>query len=132
MDQILIRRLLDDAQGKLAQISGLQGESLSTPSSFFWRQALDVHPDCDRLRIAHEMLEKPGLHLDSVTKTFKENHCGMDLVVQKHSDIRKKGNKVAHPEDVPKKKYLEVIGRHRNSKERAGLEVIVEFLNVER
>lgn len=60
------------------------------------------------------MLEKPGLHLDSVTKTFKENHCGMDLVVQKRSDIRKKGNKVVHPEDVPKKKYLEVIGRHRN------------------
>lgn len=34
MDQILIRCLLDDAQGKLAQISGLQGESLLTPPSF--------------------------------------------------------------------------------------------------
>ncbi|KAG1787139.1 uncharacterized protein HD556DRAFT_1247271, partial [Suillus plorans] len=132
VDRILLHHLLDLAQAKLATVSGLpkRKNALCVMQSLLWREALaSSKTNAERLQTAHTMLNAPGLSLDTATKKIILSHTGMNLVVQKPSEICEMGDNVAHPKSVSKEAYKRIIARHTITENHAGLHAILEYVD---
>jgi hypothetical protein len=98
--------------------------------SLLWREALaSSKTNAEHLQTAHTMLNAPGLSLDAATKKFISSHTGMNLVVQKPSEIHEMGDSVVHPKSVPKEAYKRVIAQHTITDNHARLHTILEFVD---
>jgi hypothetical protein len=127
LDRIKLRHLLTAAQGELAIAAGLalnrRGASLT------WREALGPSKDpSTRLARARELLDSPKIQLDEPTRLLMTSDEGMHLVVEYHSQVRDRGDRVAHPPIVSRGNYDEAVSRHPFSTEIPGLKVLTEFV----
>jgi hypothetical protein len=79
-----------------------------------------------RLATAHDLLRQEHVQLDDRTRQFCESPEGMRLVVEKVSEIRERGDRVAHQTPPTRKIYDGALKRFDN----AGMRAIAEFVCV--
>jgi hypothetical protein len=96
--------LLNIAQEELALSTQLT--DTPTGASLIWRDRLGYTQDFStRLATAHNLLRQEHVQLDDRTRRFRDSPEGMCLVVEKASEIRERGNKVAHQTPPTRKIY---------------------------
>ena len=95
MDGIKLRNILDVAMARLA-IAACLTDKLPD-ASIVWRDSLGTSADTvTRRAIAEGLLSREGLQLPESIQNLRKSRQGMDLVVEKYSKIRSRGDRVAH------------------------------------
>jgi hypothetical protein len=79
-----------------------------------------------RLATAHDFLRQGHVQLDDRTRQFRDSPDGMCLVVENRSDIRERGDRVAHQTPPTRKIYQGALTRCPD----AGMRAIADFVCV--
>lgn len=79
-----------------------------------------------RLATAHDLLHQGHVQLDDRTRRFRDSSEGMRLVVEKASEIRERGDRVAHQTPPARKIYNGALTRFDD----AGMRAIADFVCV--
>jgi hypothetical protein len=80
--------------------------NVPTGASLVWRDRLGYTEDfATRLATAHDLLCQGHGQLDYRTRRFRDSPEGMRLVVEKASEIRERGDRVAHQTPPTRKIY---------------------------
>ena len=100
---------------------------MPTGASLVWRDRLGYTEDLStRLATAHDLLRQGHVQLDDRTRRFRDSPEGMRLVVEKASEIRERGDRVAHQTPPTRKIYNGALTRFDD----AGMRAIAEFVCV--
>lgn len=125
LDRIKLRNLLNIAQEKLALAAGLT--EMPIGASLIWRDQLGYTQDfATRLTTAYELLNQEHVQLDERTQRFLDSPEGMRLVTEKASEVRERGDKVAHQAPPSRPIYAGAIGRFNSE----GMKAIGDFVCV--
>jgi hypothetical protein len=125
LDRIKLRNLLNIAQEELAMQTKLTDTCIG--ASLIWRQRLGYDGDSvTRLATAHELLNQHHPELSDRTKRFSDSAEGMRLVTEKISEIRERGDKVAHQTPPARSIYTGALTRAESE----GMRAIADFVCV--
>ncbi|ETW83013.1 hypothetical protein HETIRDRAFT_107156 [Heterobasidion irregulare TC 32-1] len=95
LDEIKLRNILDVAMARLAIAARLTDKLPN--ASIVWRDSLGTSADTvTRRAIAEGLLSREGLQLPESIQNLRKSRQGMDLVVEKYSKIRSRGDRVAY------------------------------------
>lgn len=128
VDRIKLRHLLDRAQGVLAVKVGLTFVNFG--ASRIWRDAFGPSLVLSRrLAQARALFQSPNVTLDARTQAFLSSPEGMTLVAEASSNIRSRGDQIAHPRNTPRRMSTGPIARSGFSNTTtSGLQALVELL----
>ncbi|KAF8660757.1 hypothetical protein AX16_001551, partial [Volvariella volvacea WC 439] len=93
LDLVMMRNLVDRAQEKLATIAQLPMQDVR--GSFAWRTRLGDQPDSSRLESAKGLFANRDDESAKAALQLLNSSAGM-LVVERHSQVRSAGDRVAH------------------------------------
>lgn len=125
LDRIKLRNLLNIAQEKLARAAKLTNTPIG--ASLVWRDRLGCKQDfAARLATAHELLNQEYDQLDERTRQFCDSSEGMRLACEKASEIRERGDDVAHQKPPSRQIYAGAINRFNSQ----GMRAIGDFVCV--
>jgi hypothetical protein len=120
-----LRNLLNIAREKLALSTQLT--DTPTGASLIWRDRLGYTQDfATRLATAHDLLHQEHVQLDDRARRFRDSPEGMRLVVEKASEIRERGDKVAHQTPPTRKIYNGTLNRFNDE----GMRAIADFVSI--
>ena len=111
LDRIKLRVLLDASQRHFAIAAGLADPSSSSPS-LAWRDALASAVDTrTRLSTARALFSAPTAQRNSHIDALLQNDDAMTVLVEHRSQIRERGNEVAHSHSKRRRDYEGLMKR---------------------